>query len=120
MRGVATAAKAYGLDVTKTTKETDEWSSAMARLAGVADDQVIRAVGEQLTLTGSLEQAQHRVTLALDYAEYAAGRDASWVGAGIDPAPLHAEAVALLAEWAPTGDTRDIRGEADSNENRLA
>lgn len=41
-------------------------------------------------------------TLALDYAEYAAGRDAWWsLGTSSDVETLVAEAKALLAEWAP-------------------
>lgn len=41
-------------------------------------------------------------TLALDYAEYAAGREAWWtLGTSSDVETLVAEARALLAEWAP-------------------
>jgi hypothetical protein len=68
LRGVSVAASGYGLDVKKTTKEVDEWAEAMSHASGVADDQLARAVGEQLTLTGSLEQAYSRVGLAQDYA----------------------------------------------------
>lgn len=68
IRGVGVAANAYGADVVKVKKAVEEWAEAMSRLSGISDNELMRAVGEQYMLTGSLKQAYSRVSLAMDYA----------------------------------------------------
>lgn len=68
IRAVVGAAQAYGMNVEKVRRETEEWTAALSRLSGVSDNELTSAVGRQLMLTGDLEQAQSRVALATDIA----------------------------------------------------
>lgn len=94
LRSVTTAAQQFGTEAPKVTKEVEEWSEAMGRLAGVSNDEIMRAMGQQITLTGNVDQAYSRVGLALDYA---AAKGVSFAeGENIVNAAIHGKTRALV------------------------
>jgi hypothetical protein len=68
LRGIDIASAAAGREVHEARQQVEEFSEALARLAGVSRTEVAEALSKQYMATGDLGQAMSRVKLATDIA----------------------------------------------------
>ena len=66
IRGLTTAAKVYGANLSEVTASAKEFTEALSAQVGVADSDLMGALSRAYMATGDLEQAQLRVKLAAE------------------------------------------------------